>query len=307
MLGAWRGGTQKNYGCYLTKWSGYCQSKSIDVYNPEVGDVLDYLFEGFQSGLSYNTLNTMRSALSKIIRINNVPLGQDPYVCQFLRAVYQHRPALPRYNVTWSINRVLDFLRSLGPSDKLSMELLTKKLVMLLACLSGVRGQSIFLLAKSNMTLTDTRVSFRIGDLTKTSKPGKHVPEIVYLAYPHDETLCVVSTLKIYLVKTESRRNENVKSLLLTHGKPYGPAARSTITRWLKEVMISAGIDMSIFSPHSIRSASVSSVSSRLPLTTILKTGGWTSETTFSRFYDKPVVEEGALQKAIMTQRLVKD
>ncbi len=103
--------------------------------------------------------------------------------------------------------------------------------------------------------------------------------------------------------RTEGRRKKGVNALLLTHGKPHGPAARSTVTRWLKEVMTDAGIDMEMFSAHSVRSASVSSVSSRLPLATILKTGGWTSETTYSRFYKKPIIEEGALQKAIMTQR----
>ncbi len=303
MLGAWRDGTQKNYGCYLTKWSVYCKTKNIDFLHPNIGEVLDYLYEGFQSGLSYSALNTIRSSLSKIIRINNVPVGQDVSVCQFMRAVSQCRPALPRNNVTWSINKVLDYLNGLGPSEDLSVELLTKKLVMLLAVLSGVRGQSIFLWGKENMSLTDDRVAFRIGDPTKTSRPGKHVPEIVYLAFPNDKNVCVVNTLQVYIRKTESRRRKDVKQLILTHGKPHGPAARSTITRWLKEIMVAAGIDMNMFTAHSVRAAAVSSVSSRLPLATILKTGGWTSESTYSRFYKKPIVEEGALQVAIMTQR----
>ena len=76
------------------------------------------------------------------------------------------------------------------------------------------------------------------------------------------------------------------------------------ITRWLRETMEAAGIDMSIFSAHSVRSATVSNAytSTRLPLTTILRTGGWTSESTFSKFYNKPIANAGTVQKEIMKQ-----
>ncbi len=66
--------------------------------------------------------------------------------------------------------------------------------------------------------------------------------------------------------------------------------------------MEAAGINMRIFSSHSVRSASVSAGSTRLPLQTILRTGGWTSATTFSKYYRKPIVQECELQDAIMNQ-----
>ena len=71
------------------------------------------------------------------------------------------------------------------------------------------------------------------------------------------------------------------------------------LAHWLKEVMTAVGIDMFIFKAHSVRTAAVT----WLPLLTILRTGGWTQETTFSKFYNKPVITEGALQKSLLDAR----
>ncbi len=218
--------------------------------------------------------------------------------------MYQERPNLPKYDVVWSINKVISYLKSLGSNKDLSTENLTKKLLMLMAILSGVRGQTLHILNLDFMIKEDTLVTFRIHKKTKTSKPGKHAKPLVFKAYPHDPDMCVLDCLNAYIERTEPTRKKDCGQLFVTHGKPYGPAARGTITRWMKEVMISAGIDMGIFSAHSVRTAAVSAVSTRLPLQTILKAGGWTSATTFSKYYNKPVVQQCELQDAIMQQQM---
>ncbi len=174
---------------------------------------------------------------------------------------------------------------------------------MLLAILSGVRGQVIHALSLDSMFKEDLLVTFRIDKPMKTSKPGKHIKPLVFKAYPHDADLCVLSCLNEYIVRTEPIRKKGCDQLLITHGKPNGPAARSTVTRWMTEVMTAAGINMAIFSSHSVRTAAVSAVSTRLPLSTILKSGGWTSATTFSKYYNKPVVKQCELQDAILQQQ----
>ena len=46
--------------------------------------------------------------------------------------------------------------------------------------------------------------------------------------------------------------------LLLCHTKPYGAASKDTISRWIKTVIMKAGVDTSVFKPHSTRSAAMS-------------------------------------------------
>jgi site-specific recombinase XerD len=47
-------------------------------------------------------------------------------------------------------------------------------------------------------------------------------------------------------------------TLFISYVKPYGAVTRSTISRWLKSLMSSAGIDISKYSAHNIRSSAAS-------------------------------------------------
>ena len=63
-----------------------------------------------------------------------------------------------------------------------------------------------------------------------------------------------------------------------------------TVSRWLKEFPRLSGVDNSIFTGHSTRTASASKtnqVGLRLP--EILKRGQWTNKTTFETFSNKPI------------------
>ena len=69
--------------------------------------------------------------------------------------------------------------------------------------------------------------------------------------------LCVVTTLREYLIRTKLLR-EPCSQLLLSYVKPYKPLSRDTISRWVKAVLQYSGIYVTIFKPHSTRSASTS-------------------------------------------------
>lgn len=62
--------------------------------------MLEFLAELFESVFGYSAINTARSALSTIVNINNVPVGQHPLVKRFMRGIFNERPVLPQYNVT---------------------------------------------------------------------------------------------------------------------------------------------------------------------------------------------------------------
>lgn len=54
------------------------------------------------------------------------------------------RPALPRYNVTWNVHIVLNYLQTEEPLSELALT--THKLLMLLNLLSRKRRQTLHLL-----------------------------------------------------------------------------------------------------------------------------------------------------------------
>ena len=62
---------------------------------------LDFMMDLFEPGLDYSATNTVRSSLSQVLHISSgVSFGELPIMKHFLKAIFQQKPALPRYTVT---------------------------------------------------------------------------------------------------------------------------------------------------------------------------------------------------------------
>ena len=202
-----------------------------------VENVLNFLGEVFDSGIGYSAVGTARSALSTFLWIDGKPAGEHPLVCRFMRGVFNIRPALPRYEVTWDVSIVFKFLKKLHPPQALSLKDLSHKVTTLLALLAGQRHQTLTCLNVMNMSFTQDAVKFRIGDVLKHSRPGHHIPELVFPAYEKDERLCPVKYVIQYLKVTRDLRLKE-KALLVSYIKPHKAVTTGTISRWIKKVMI---------------------------------------------------------------------
>ena len=99
----------------------------------------------------------------------------------------------------------------------------------------------------------------------KTSNKKFHIGEIGFPRYRENDKICVITCMKEYLKLTANYRG-NITRLFITPTKPYKIAAKDTLARWIETTLQPAGIDLSIFTPHSTRSASTSRAATR---------GGW--------------------------------
>ena len=184
---------------------------------------------------------------------------------------------------------VLDYLAKLGPPEKLSLKNLTLKVVMLMALLSGQRRQTLHTLSIDCMQISSDKGVFFINSLLKTSRPGKHLSCIEFQAYAPDVNLCIVRHVQQYLKHTVFLRG-NVKQFFISHSKPHKAVSPDTVSRWIKTTLVDAGIDTSKYSAHSTRSASTSAAKGNsISNATIMKSAGWSQESTFTKFYNKPV------------------
>lgn len=79
---------------------------------------------------------------------------------------------------------------------------------------------------------------------------------------------------------------------------------QATVSRWVKSLMLKAGIKKQ-FGVHSTRAAATSAAKMKgVPITSIIKTAGWSNARTFERFYHKDMstTQEGpSFQSAILT------
>ena len=239
--------------------------------------------------VGYSVINTARSALSTFITIDNHTVGMHPLVCRYLKGFFNKFPVLPKYLFTWDVGVELECISSM---DTENVQHLSQKLATLLAILCGQRARKILsLMDIRNITIEETCLIIRIGDLLKISNRKFHNGELKFPKYIENTNICPVTTLKQYLHMTSKNRGE-IKSLFITQVRPFKPASKDTIARWIRETLSKAGIDTSIFSPHSTRSiASSTAKKGCVSINTILKAEGWRNMKTFGRFYDKEIVK----------------
>lgn len=225
-----------------------------------------------------------------------------------MKGVFEKKPALPRCKNTWDVNIVLKELETWIPTEKLTLKELTYKLCMLIALLSGQRCQTIQALqiTPDAMQLTDSKCTFHVNSLLKHSRRGTHQAPIELHSFKTKESLCVVRVLQEYLNRTRKLRGD-CPNLFVTLLAPHTAAATDTISRWLKETLARAGVDTSVFTAHSTRSASTSAAKdSGTPINVIMSAAGWTNASTFAKFYQKTTDTEKNFGQAIMTRYLTK-
>ena len=116
--------------------------------------------------------------------------------------------------------------------------------------------------------------------------------EAFYPSFPDETKLCPVTTLRCYEEKSKSlRKKKNQRNtLFISVRKLHKPVTPATIGHWLKNNVKSAGIDTSTFTAHSTRGTATSKAKRMgTSVGDILKAANWTSESTFGRFYNRPI------------------
>lgn len=278
--------TMKQYDSSLKQWWSFCTKNRLDPYEASVPYILTFLSKQFDEGASYGTLNSCRSALSLVL---GPKIGTDDRIKRFLKGVYRSKPPKPKYNYTWNPAIVLNYLSTL-PLIDISLEMLTRKLVTLLALATGHRVQTLSLISLKNITFTSEKASIFIPDLIKTSKRGALQPLLQLPTFETKIEICPVRTLKSYIAVTNPLR-KNQEKLILTFKKPHLPASTQSISRWIKKTLQEADIDVNIFTAHSTRHSSTSAaLRSGINIDQIQKTAGWSeSSSTFARHYNRPI------------------
>lgn len=279
----------KQYDCCLRKWWVYCKSNKEDLYNVSIPKVLSYLMVIFRSGVSYQSLNCHRSALSLILGSR---IGSDEKIKRWFKGVFRLRPCIPKYVCTWDPGIVLAYIKQWFPLESLDLRKLTLKTLMLLALTTGQRIQTLFFIKYNNIVLSNEGAEITLTDIQKTSTPRRFLSRLSIPSFTDQPDICPVRCLSHYIKETyKLRKDSDPPNLFLTFKKPHKPASTQTLGRWVKTVMNDSGIDVSVFSSHSTRHAA-SSKALRAGISTddILKAVGWANRSqTFARFYNRPL------------------
>jgi hypothetical protein len=297
MLRSLSNNTFKQYDSCLKQWWIFCKLEKADPFLMSVPRILSFLSQKFNEGSAYGTLNSIRSALSLLM---DCDLGTQRDIKRFFNGIYKIRPSKPRYNETWNPALVLSYVSKLYPNISLTLEKLTKKLIILLALVTAHRLQTMSLIRLSNIIMTNENIKIKIPDTVKTSGKNRLQPLLVIPYYKDNSSICPATALKDYIDVTRSLRKSD--KLFVTIRKPHTSASPHTLARWIKAILTEAGIDTSMFSAHSTRHASTShAYRSGVNIDYIRKTAGWTeSSRCFADYYNRPLINENVFPTSIL-------
>lgn len=295
-MNSWRPTTQKAYDTYIKRWQMYVEKKKIEKATHI--HVLNFLADLYATGASHSTVNLARSAVSAYLQKSGTEaIGSHPLVCRLVKGVFEKRPSMPKYQETWDVDKVLEILETWPEVEELSLKKLTLRLIMLLALVSGQRGQTIHTLKVDDIRLKEERCTLVFSAVLKQTRAGTHLKPLELKTF-ENKRLCIVTHLRHYLKVTETLRKG--KQLFISFMKPHNEVSRDTISRWIKTVLELAGVDISQFAAHSTRSASTSAAFNRdVPIDCIMNAAGWTQQSTFAKFYCKPVTVKSLGQSVL--------
>ncbi|WAR05311.1 hypothetical protein MAR_020680, partial [Mya arenaria] len=138
---------------------------------------------------------------------------------------------------TWCFSRLRISLREQGFSDDSTEVILSSWRIS-----TPQRGQTIHLVEIQDISFGSNDIQIATNHLIKQSRPGYHLAPITFKQYDKDPKLCIVRTFREYLDRTAALRGK-VKKMLVTTQKPHSAASRDTVSRWVKSLLTSAGVD----------------------------------------------------------------
>jgi hypothetical protein len=232
-------------------------------------------------------------------------LGKHEFVQDFLAGARRLRPFSRDKFPTWELPWVLQGLmtEAFEPLESLSLRMLTIKTVFLVAVCSARRIGELQALDCTppycSVGLGGAVLRTRSGFLPKVPSLANIEKRIELAPYGLDDdgaelpehSLCVVRTLKRYLVVTKSFRKTN--QLFVTYGgkTPGTPAAKASLARWVKEAICEGYVAINKVPPQGIKAHSTRHASAswnHLQGTSVLdicQQMNWATPHTFMKHY----------------------
>lgn len=301
LLASNRETTSATYKSAWNVWFHWCSKRSENPLSPTLNLILKFLSDLFEEGKAYRSINVYRSMLSGTLeKIEGWDVGKHPLVIKLMQGIFNSSPPKPKYTGFWSTDTVLGYIESLGPDSGLSLTVLSKKLVILLALTSLFRVSEIASIDFSSMVFSGPAVKFALSKLRKSQTPSSAGAIFSLKKLTVLSNVCPVSCLDHYCKETRKFRGNSNSNLMLSIKSPHAPIGASTVARWIKDFLGDAGIDTSIYSAHSTRGAAASkAVAAGLSVETILRSGNWSSESVFAKHYSRPIESESVASQVL--------
>jgi hypothetical protein len=294
ILNARAKGTTKNYESTWKKWVLWCSGRNLDPFTCSVKDIADFLASLHDKNLAYRYIGVFRSAISAYhepLACNGslVAAGRHPYISKLMSGVHNLNPPQPKYGFTWDVEAVLNLFKKWPLT--LTSKQLSIKTVTLLSLIGIPRGAEIHQFDLKFLSPFTDRNVFELNGTVKNVREGEKPKPIVFHSHEEDPKLCPVKCLNEYISMTDPWRKAGEPSaLFLSYISPHKPITKARLAGWLKEALMLAEVDTTVFKAHSVRGAASSmALVKGLSVKEVVQHGNWSRESTWQRFYHREV------------------
>lgn len=283
VLGSWAQNTVTQYDSSLKKWTEFCKSSNRDSSLPTDSSLSNFLAHMKEQNYAYRSIAAHKAAICTFFGLFSDETT-FPLTNRVLKGIFRADPPKPKYSNVWDVSIILTGMKNWGKSSALSLKELTLKTVMLMALASPNRVSEIASLSLSKLCKTKNTWTFDLG-MTKNRTISGEAHTAMYERFPKDVELCPIKTLEKYLTVTDFPDRSD--TIFLSYTGKHDPVSSTTISRWIKSVLVEFGYDS--FGAHSTRAAATSTaLHSGLSAAQILKAANWAPKgTTFEKFYLK--------------------
>jgi integrase len=276
--------TQKSYEKIFFTFVSFFEARGLDFRSISIETVLSFL-QSFV-GKSKSRVRTGVAALKMYLRVyKRVDLADHPLLVLFSKGAQNLAP-LPRVKDTiWNPETVLDWLKS--QPVPVSFLACARESITLLLLATGWRVDDVWKL-DVKVEISDEAAIFFFREKRKCPVKKQWTLSQAVPRFRESERICPVKAISLFLERAQRVRKNSESPFLFvsTTGKR---ASKDTLRRWVIHLLLSAGIKASA---GSCRSASTSAANAKnRSIDEILRSAGWSSESTFRRYYDRRVLK----------------
>ena len=308
--------TRKQYDVAWRVFERWCAERPGQVvpYLASVGDVLSFLQEFLDKGMSFSTVKVNLAAVSAChIGVGGKTLGEHPLVRRFMRGANRARPVSRSMVPPWDISLVLDALMRapFEPLDSVDLKFLSLKTALLVALTTAKRVSDL-----QALSVSPDCTAFSADGLRVTVKPNpafvpknflsRSVPVVLRSFHPPPHAaeedrklhlLCPVRALELYMRRTASFRKGNQLFVAWGAGVKGKPITKVRLSRWIVEAVQLAYASAGTPPPGDLRAHSTRGMAASwalfkgVSIQDVCMAASWSSPSTFARFYNLDVVE----------------
>lgn len=304
-------------GLYAYKWQAFeqwCQARNVLPFQCSMGDVLTFLQELLDKGLSFSTIKVYLAAISAChIGFDGVTPGAHPLARRFLRGVRRLRPVVRPCVPSWDLALVLEALCGppFEPIESVDMKFLSYKTALLLALASAKRVADLHALSVhpscTQFTPDGSKVTLRPNAAywpktipTAFSSMAFELMSFCPPPFASEEqrrlhSLCPVRGLRTYIDRTQSVRLCDQLFVCFANPAKGKALSKQRLSHWIVEAISLAYDSKGLPLPHGVRAHSTRGMATSWALfkgvsvSDICAAASWSSPHTFVRFYSLDV------------------